>query len=217
VKLYLSGKHTLSAAPVEERVSVHSYDSTAKGPGTYYDYIFPEKTTLAGYSKLRIFVSCKDHNDLDFYVQIRKLSRDGELMEQSNVPLHELPPEIKTVKDVANVNPVKYLGPQGMLRASHREMDPEKSTEYWPYHPHQKADYVKPGTIVELNIGVWPMGIVFEKGEGLRLNISGRTMALVEWDNPHVADQEPVFNKGTHNVHVGGEFSKESYLLVPKI
>ena len=144
---------------------MHSYDSTAKGPGTYYDYIFPEKTTLAGYSKLRIFVSCKEHDDLDIYVQIRKLSRDGELMEQSNVPLHELPPEIKTVKDVANVNPVKYLGPQGMFRASHRKIDPENSTEYWPYHPHQKAEYVKPGGIVELNIGIWPMGIVFEKGK----------------------------------------------------
>lgn len=165
VKLYLSGKHSLAAAPVQEDASVHSYDSTAKGPGTYYDYIFPEKTTLAGYSKLRIFVSCKEHNDLDIYVQIRKLSRDGELMEQSNVPLHELPPEIKTVKDVANVNPVKYLGPQGMFRASHRKIDPENSTEYWPYHPHQKAEYVKPGGIVELNIGIWPMGIVFEKGK----------------------------------------------------
>jgi len=42
-------------------------------------------------------------------------------------------------------------------------------------------------------------------------------MALVEWDNPHVADQEPIFNKGTHDIYVGGEFAEESYLLVPKI
>jgi predicted acyl esterase len=196
--------------------AVHSYESTAKEMLTY-DYIFPERTLVAGFSKLRVFVSCKDHNDLDIYVMLRKLSIDGELMEQSNVPLHELPDDVKTVKDVRNVNPVKYHGPAGMLRASHREIDPEKSTEYWPYHPHLSADYVEPlGRVVEMNIGIWPMGVVYEKGEGLRLQISGRTMALPEWDNPMVKHQEPVFNKGIHNVHLGGEFA-DSYLLIPKL
>lgn len=215
IKLYLQTNRSLRHSQSSQSV-VHSYDSRAPGPGVSYDYIFPEKTTLAGYSRLRVFMSCKEHNDLDIYVQLRKLSEDGEPMEQSNIPLHELPPHIKSVKDVANVNPVKYLGPQGMLRASHREFDPAKSTEYWLFHPHQKAEYVTPGSIVELNICIWPMGIVFEKGEGLRLNIAGRTMALVEWDNPHVANQEPIFNKGVHNIHLGGEYA-ESYLLVPQI
>jgi len=137
-------------------------------------------------------------------------------MEQSNVPLHELPPEVKSVKDVKNVNPVKYLGPTGILRASHRELDIEKSTEYWPFHPHLRTQFVDPGTVVEMNIGIWPMGIIFEKGEGLRLQISGKTMVLPEWDNPHVKHQEPVFNKGSHNFHLGGNF-KDSYLLVPKL
>jgi uncharacterized protein len=182
-----------------------------------YDYVFQQDTKLAGYSKLRCFVSCLDHNDLDIYVMLRKLSATGQPMEQSNVPLHELPPHIKSVKDVANVNPTKYLGPTGMLRASHRATDPSRSTEYLPHHPHLKADYISRGDIVELNLGIWPMGIVFEKGEGLRLQISGRTMVLPEWDNPHVAHQEPNFNKGIHNVHLGGEFSHRSYLLVPEL
>jgi hypothetical protein len=183
---------------------------------TSYDYIFPEKTTLAGFSKLCIFMSCREHNDLDIYVMLRKLSVDGELMEQSNVPLHELPPDVKSVKDMKNVNPVKYLGPTGILRASHRAIDPDQSTEYWPIHPHLRADYVDPGTIVEMHIGIWPMGIIFEKGEGLRLQVSGKTMVLAEWDNPHVKGQEPLFNKGIHNVHLGGEHA-ESYLLIPKL
>ena len=181
-----------------------------------YDYTFPERTSIAGFSKLRIFVSCQEHNDLDIYVMLRKLSVDGEPMEQSNVPLHELPSDIKSVKDVKNVNPVKYLGPTGILRASHREIDQSKSTEYWPIHPHTSVDYVEPGKVVELNIGIWPMGVVYEKGEGLRLQISGKTMVLPEWDNPMVAHQEPLFNKGRHNIHLGGEYS-DSYLLVPKL
>lgn len=182
-----------------------------------YDYIFPTRTKLAGYSKLRFFVSCQAHNDLDVYVMLRKLSDTGEVMEQSNVPLHELPSHIRSVKDVANVNPTKYLGPTGMLRASHRALDPEKSTEYLPHHPHLQAEYVPPGEIVELNLGIWPMGVVYEKGEGLRLQISGKTMVLPEWDNPHVAHQEPNFNKGHHNVHLGGEYAEKSYLLVPRV
>jgi predicted acyl esterase len=181
-----------------------------------YTYVFPEKTTLAGFSKLRIFISCKEHNDLDIYVMLRKLSIDGEPMEQSNIPLHELPKEVKSVKEAANVNPVKYLGPTGVLRASHRALDPAKSTEYWPYHPHLSAEYVSPGTVVEMNIGIWPMGVIFEKGEGLRLQISGKTIVLPEWDNPHVKHQEPLFNKGWHNVHLGGEYA-DSFLLVPVI
>lgn len=181
-----------------------------------YDYIFPERTSLAGFSKLRIFVSCKEHNDLDIYVMLRKLSVDGELMEQSNVPLHELPPDVKSVKDVRNVNPVKYHGPTGILRASHREIDQSKSTEYWPFHPHTSVDFVEPGKVVEMNIGIWPMGVVYEKGEGLRLQISGKTMALPEWDDPLVKHQEPVFNQGRHNIHLGGDHS-ESYLLIPKL
>lgn len=147
---------------------------------------------------------------------LRKLSVDGELMEQSNVPLHELPPEIKSVKDVANVNPTKYLGPMGILRASHRKLNLEKSTEYWPVHPHLEAEYIKAGQVVELDIGIWPMGVVYEKGEGLRLQISGKSMVLPEWDNPHVKHMEPNFNKGQHRVHLGGQYA-QSHLLVPML
>jgi len=161
-------------------------------------------------------MSCKEHNDLDVYVMLRKLSDSGEEMEQSNIPLHELPPEVKTAKDVYNVTTCTYLGPTGMLRASHRKTDPDKSTEYLPFHPHKEAEYPEKGEIVELNIGIWPSGIVFEKGEGLRVNISGRDMRLPEWDNPHVANMEPMFNRGFHSVHLGGKYA-ESHLIIPKI
>ena len=213
-KLYLTSAHTLQIEPSPTE-AVHSYDSTTKDMVTY-DFLFPERTTLAGYSKLRFFVSCKDHTDLDIYVMLRKLSVGGEAMEQSNVPLHELPASITSVKDVANVNPTKYLGPTGMLRASHRKIDPAKSTEYLPFHPHLESEYITPGEVVPLDLGIWPMGIVFEKGEGLRLQISGKTMVLPEWDNPHVAHAEPKFNKGFHNVHLGDKYAN-SFLLVPKL
>jgi len=206
----------LQHTPTTAKETVQSYDATIKKPGVHFDYIFSERTTLAGFSKIHLFMSCKEHDDLDVYVMIRKLSIDGELMEQSNVPLHELPPDVKTAKQVYSVTPCKYIGPIGMLRASHRKTDPEKSTEYWPWHPHKTAELVPKGEIVELEIGIWPYGIVFEKGEGLRIHISGRDMRLPEWDNPHVANMEPQFNHGHHNVHLGGKY-RDSYLLIPKV
>jgi predicted acyl esterase len=215
IKLYLTNKKTLEHSPSQPE-GVETYDGTVKKVGTYFDYVFTERTTLAGFSKVRLFMSCKEHNDLDVYVMLRKLSTSGEPMEQSNIPFHELPPDVKTAKDVYSVSPCKYLGPTGMLRASHRQIDESKSTEYLPYHPHQKADYVKEGEVVELNIGIWPMGIVFEKGEGLRINVSGRDMRLPEWDNPHVAHMEPQFNQGNHSIHLGGKYA-ESYLIIPKV
>jgi hypothetical protein len=41
-------------------------------------------------------------------------------------------------------------------------------------------------------------------------------MRLPEWDNPHVAYMEPVFNKGRHRIHLGGKYA-ESYVLLPKV
>jgi predicted acyl esterase len=58
-------------------------------------------------------------------------------------------------------------------------------------------------------------GIVFDKGEGIRVVVSGRDMRLPEWDNPHVAYKEPVPNKGDHNIHLGGKNSR--YILIPKV
>jgi uncharacterized protein len=213
--MYLTSAGQLATTPSQDE-AVQSYDATQRGAAVQFDHVFSERTTLAGFSKLRIFASCLEHDDMDMYVMIRKLSATGELMEQSNVPLHELPHEVKLVKDVKNVSPCKYLGPIGILRASHREIDPERSTEYWPFHPHRRVDLVPSGNVVELNIGIWPMGIVFEKGEGLRVMISGRDMRLPEWDNPHVANVEPVFNKGNHRIHLGGKYS-DSYVLLPKV
>lgn len=76
-----------------------------------YDYLFAEHTLMAGCCKLKVFVSCQNHNDLDVYVIIRELSVDSELMEKSNVPLHLLPGNVKTVKYVKNVNLPSTIGP----------------------------------------------------------------------------------------------------------
>jgi predicted acyl esterase len=88
---------------------------------------------------------------------------------------------------------------------------PEKSTDFDPFHPHTKEDKIPPGTIVKLEIGIWPCGLAFDKGEGLRLCIAGHTLVLPEY--PGLKERQD--NVGTHVVHTGGEYA--SYLQVPKI
>jgi len=99
----------------------------------------------------------------------RTLSAADETMEQSNVPLRKLPPDVKTAPDVKNMSPCEYLGPIGILRASHREFDPNGSTQV--YDLHCRVDLIPPRNVAELNVVTWPMAILFPTGEGFLVGI----------------------------------------------
>ena len=62
----------------------------------------------------------------------------------------------------------------GFLRASHRELDPEKTLPYRPYHKHKQRLWLKPGEIVECQVEIWPTSIVIAKGHRLRVDIQPR-------------------------------------------
>lgn len=64
----------------------------------------------------------------------------------------------------------------GLLRISHRAVDKEKSTDLEPYHLHSKEELLKPGEIVPVDIGLWPMGLRFHPGEALVLSIAATTI-----------------------------------------
>jgi putative CocE/NonD family hydrolase len=62
---------------------------------------------------------------------------------------------------------------QGWLRASHRALDPSRSTPTRPYQTHQQADQqlLVPGQPVPVRIEVFPFGHVFRRGSRLRLTV----------------------------------------------
>ena len=104
----------------------------------------------------------------------------------------------------------------GWLRASQRELDPQKSTEWQPVHTHTRVQKIATGEIVPLDIEIWPSGTRFAAGETLRLTVQGTDI------NRYPKDKVPVYfrheasvNRGQHVIHAGGEH--ESYLLVPVI
>jgi predicted acyl esterase len=100
---------------------------------------------------------------------------------------------------------------KGWLRVSHRELDPDKSTPWRPYHAHKRRLYLKPGEIVKVDVEIWPTSMVFAKGHRLRLDVQPRDGVGSQGYMHYHAD----YNTGANTIHAGGKY--ESYLLLPVI
>jgi predicted acyl esterase len=201
----------LDAAPKASGVSTH--DSTIMD-GSKFTYTFEKKTRLIGIPKAIVHVSCDEADDMDIFVLIRKLDKNGNGMLSLNIPWHAAPVKrIADIKDKDMSDLILYVGPVGMLRASHREIDRSKSMDpQYPFHPHEREQKVPGGTVVELEIGMWAMGVEYEAGESLQVQILG--------GNPSIAAFKPLASKprngsnvGAHNVHYGG--TTPSRIILP--
>ncbi len=60
---------------------------------------------------------------------------------------------------------------KGWLRASHREKDPERSTELRPFYTHTNPQPIEPGKVYQFDIEVLPVSYVFKKGHRIRVEI----------------------------------------------
>lgn len=207
-KMYFeaSGKLT-STAPAD--TSVLAYDSES-AESVSFTHTFDLTTRLVGLPKAVLYMSCPDHDDLDIYIQLEKLSASGEPMVSLNVPWQGLP--VKTFKDFKPeeaTEVVQYRGPSGILRASLRAIDESQSMHpHWPFHPHDKEEKIPAGTVVKLDVGIWAFGNEYEAGESIRVQVSGRSRAI---DNFGTLDH--LNNKGTHKLHIGGK--TPSHVILP--
>jgi len=206
--LYLQPNSVLASEAPKE-ASVVSYDSESSD-SLAFRHTFSQKTRLIGMPKAVLHMSCDDYNDMDVYVLIEKLDKDGKPMKNLNIPWKGIP--VKSFDEFTpeqSTEVVLYKGPVGILRASHRAIDLEKSIHpNWPFHPHEVEEKVEPGTIVKLDIGIWAMGIEYEEGESLQVRISGRNLAVNNFGTTEHND-----NKGAHKVHLGGDHA--SYVILP--
>lgn len=199
-KLFLDAKAaTLSSEPVIDEAQC-SYASTpeAEGPGScQFSHTFTETTELTGNTKLKLWMSSPETDDMDIFVAIQKLDRDGNI-----VPF----PFCAQFGD----GPVAL----GWLRASHRELDEQKSTPYQPVLAHQRELKLKQGEIIPLEIEIWPSSTRFEAGETLQLVVQGKD--INDYPRPNVCFRhEDLMNVGSHIIHAGGQY--DSHLLIPVI
>ncbi|PQE08365.1 X-Pro dipeptidyl-peptidase C-terminal non-catalytic domain-containing protein [Rutstroemia sp. NJR-2017a WRK4] len=207
-KLYFSSENTLKFEP-QSSAHVASYNSESDDSASY-TYKFDKTTQIVGMPKAVLYMACEDMDDMDVYVFIEKLDKDGKPMKNLNIPWSGIPVKsFEEFKPEQETEVVLYKGPVGILRASHREIDPSKSMHpNWPYHPHEREEKVPPGQIVRLDIGIWAMGIEYEEGESLRVHVSGRSFAV---NNFGTFDH--VNNKGRHKIFLSEEHP--SHIILP--
>jgi predicted acyl esterase len=179
-----------------------------------FTHTFEKDTRLMGLPKAVVHASCKDLDDMILYVLIRKLDKDGKEMLNLNIPWKAAPHKcIADIPEGELSNLLLYFGPLGVLRASHREIDHSKSIHpQYPFHTHKNPQKIPPGEVVELEIGLWAMGIDFEAGESLRVQISGQYPLIPEYKAAKPAPIEER-NKGVHEVHGGEKYP--SRIILP--
>ncbi len=195
-RLYLdAARHKLRDKPVTTAAETH-YHPRPECPT--FDYKFDRPTEQTGHMKLRLWVEAVGSDDMDVFVAIQKLNRDG-------VPVPFV--SSATYQD----GPVAL----GWLRASHRELDVTRSRTEQPFHPHTREQRLSPGERVALEIEIWPASIRFLGREKLRLLIQGRALPKRGLPNAPFARRQATRDAGLHVIHAGGMY--DSHLLIPVI
>jgi predicted acyl esterase len=152
----------------------------------------PDDVEVTGPLAAVLYVSSSTE-DMDLFLTLRNFDSEGNEV-------------LETGQQGAPVPVAK-----GWLRVSHRELDPELTLPYRPYHKHQRRLYLKPGEVVRVEVEIWPTSMVFGKGHRIRLDVQPRDGAGSASYMHYHAD----YNTGTNTVYAGGEH--ESYLLLPII
>jgi predicted acyl esterase len=127
---------------------------------------------IAGPILLRLYGS-STRDDMDVFVKL------SEQMPQS--------PEDRA----KGLNPAYYWITKGWLRASHRALDPAKSTEMEPYHSHTTLEPIEPGKVYRLDISLEPMAHRFKQGNRIRLEIvnGDSTVTDVLWTHYYLPNK----------------------------
>ncbi|MEW6554503.1 MAG: CocE/NonD family hydrolase [Actinomycetota bacterium] len=109
----------------------------------YRTRVLRQEVELTGHITLRLFASCSTR-DTSFFVRFCDEDEDGTFRVLS----------------------------RGWLKASHREIDEERSLPYRPFHPHLKEEPLEPGRVYDFLIEIWPVSNVFYPGHRIRVEIS---------------------------------------------
>ncbi|KAH6618436.1 Alpha/Beta hydrolase protein [Boeremia exigua] len=217
-RFYLASQGNLSATP-NSFPAVESYQSDIIPQGVdndpeelMFSIKFDKPTWLVGYSKAVLYLSADSADDLDVFVQLRKLNKAGGNTLQLNVPADALIPPAKDASEVSNSCFLKYYGPNGSLRASHAVTKVNSTkNDSWPTYTNDRQQKIQPGSVTRLEIPIWPGGMAFDVGESLAIKVSGHYMSPMEVEQ--LNGLTVTENKGKHNLHYGEQY--ESYIEVP--
>jgi hypothetical protein len=144
---------SLAAEPVDKGGSV-----TYEGLGDGVTFLTPplwQETEITGPMAAKLFVS-SETRDADLFLVVRVFA-----------------PDMKEIVFPGALDPHTPIA-QGWLRASHRKLDAKQTREYRPYHTHDEKQPLTPGEVYELDVEIWPSGIVVPAGYRIALTVRGR-------------------------------------------
>ncbi len=147
-RLYLGADSGLHGDLPEQESSVE-YE-TGRGGAVTFTVTFSKDTELTGYMSLRLWVEARGSDDMELMVAAQKVGPDGR-------PFRG--------------NPMLTMAASGVLRVSQRRLDPERSTASEPLTLNLDEERLAPGEIVQVDLDLWPMGMVYHAGETLQLVI----------------------------------------------
>jgi uncharacterized protein len=180
-------------------------------PVTFLSPPLSRETELTGPLSAKLFCSSSTP-DIDLFVTLQAFAQDG-----------------REVEFQGTVDPHTPLA-QGWLRASQRKLDVTKSKPYRPYHSHDEHLPLTPGEVYELDVEIWPTGIILPEGFRIALHIGGRDFerqtpeganeAWVAkgsgpWTHTHAKDRPVEVFGGKTTIFTGGDYA--SSLLLPVI
>jgi predicted acyl esterase len=212
-KLYLyPERKALGRMPAASAQAVE-YDAVGDGV-TFYMAPMERDTEITGPMMSKLFISSST-TDADLFLIVQLFDPDG-----------------KELTFMGSTDPNTPIA-NGWLRASHRALDPAKSTFFRPYHPHDRAEPLVPGNVYECDIEIVTSCIVVPKGWRLALTVLGKdyeyTGELSEFAKKFVyathgtggmthndsRDRPDGIFGGKIRIHAGD--GRQSYLLLPII
>lgn len=134
----------------------------------------PEDTEVTGHVNLVMWIASTT-DDADVFARLQKVNPDG---------------SIEAVSD-------------GVLKVSHRKLDPGLSRPDRPFHSHDVEQKLKPGEAVPIEVEVRTTSMIFQKGSRIRVDVF-----------PHDNEQYfAVYHLGNNTIYTGG--TRASYVLLP--
>jgi predicted acyl esterase len=192
-ELHLDTEHrTLTDTPAPEPTDV---SWRTRGDGLSFRWQVEADTELVGPMSARLWVSLPKGGDVSLFLGVTK-ERDG--------------------RDVGFEGSYGFRGDtvtHGMLRASHRRLDPTLSEPERPVHTHTEQEPLAPGEIVPVEIALLPSATLLRAGEVLRFDVRGHWLqARNPLTGQFPAGYQPS-PRGRCVLHTGGE--QDSTLRVP--
>ncbi|KAK4542359.1 hypothetical protein LTR36_006815 [Oleoguttula mirabilis] len=213
-RYYLSPDQTLSdKAPEASEEQKVSYKALGKLDDPqqvqFTTAAFEAETEITGHVVAHLAVSVSKHadqttepSDIDIFLTLRHISPEGK--------------EVFYTGTAGDPVPLT----KGWLRASLRKIDEQhpRHKEWLPYRQYRSTDVqeVKPDTVYEVDVEVWPTNVVVDKGGKLVFEVaSGDTQGCGIFGHKSLEDRSEKVFAGMNSLHFSGEH--QNYVVLPVI